>query len=72
MPSQHLPPSYKSSKEWEYILGRQLPYIDSNKITLTTGTIGVDVPEAFIQMKFKKGRERKSITIQTLLGCAVF
>ena len=54
MPWQHPPPSYKSSNEWEYIHGRQLHYTDPNRITLTTGTTGDDVPEAFIQLKFKE------------------
>ena len=67
MSSHHPPPSYKPSKKWEYIQGRQLPYIDPNKITLATGTTGGDVPEDFIQLKYKKGREQKPITISKTL-----
>lgn len=55
-----------------YIQGRQLPYINPTKTTLTTYTTGADGPEAFIQLKFKNSREQKSITMQTLFGCAVF
>lgn len=31
-----------------------------------------DVPEAFIQLKVKRDKERKPITMQTLLGCGIF
>ena len=69
MPGQFLPLHIQQNGEWAHLQGLKLSHMNPSDVMVV---IGADVPEAFVQLDIRNGKEDQPLAIWTLFGWKIF